>query len=51
MMTNLTNKMVMDQVLSPLSVRAFCTLVLNDVMIESFDLCLVESFLIESQYS
>ena len=36
MMTNLTNQMVMDQVLSSLSVRSFCTSMLNYVLIESF---------------
>ena len=34
MMTNLTNQMVMDQVLSSLLVRAFRTTVLNYVLIE-----------------
>ena len=42
MMTNLTNQMVADQGLSSLSVRAFCTSMLNYV--------LIESFLFESEY-
>ena len=42
MTTNLTNQMVMDQVMSSLSVRAFRTSMLNYV--------LIESFLFESEY-
>ena len=42
MMTNLTNQMVMDQVLSSLAVRAFHTSILNYV--------LIKSFLFESEY-
>ena len=42
MTTNLTNQMIMDQAMSSLSVRAFCSSMLNYVMIESF--------LVESQY-
>ena len=41
-MTNLTNQMMMNQVLSSLLVRDFCSLMLNYV--------LIDSFLVESEY-
>ena len=49
MTMNPTNQMMTDQVPGSLMVSAFCY-VLNYLIIESFDR-LVESFLIESQYS
>ena len=49
MTMNPTNQMMTDQGLGSLQVRAFCY-VLNYFLIKSFDFCLVESFLIESQY-
>ena len=47
---NPTNQMMTDQGLGSLQVRAF-RYVFNYLLIESFDFRLVESFLIESQYS
>ena len=47
---NPTNEMMMNQVLGSPSIRDFCY-VLNYFLIKSFACSLVESFLIESQYS